>query len=86
MQLLEAIKTNITNIRNTAKRLWPFGEPLPDGIIVEGTGTLQCVCPTCDYHSNGRKDNFIAVAAVEQVVTCPNCDTTYKALTLGDPR
>lgn len=55
--------------------LYPYGD------IYEGTSTIQCCCPTCDY-GRGRLDNFIEPAPVLRVVLCDKCQTKYVALTL----
>lgn len=52
---------------------------IPDADIMEGTGTIQSCCPTCEY-GKGRLDSFIYGAPKKKIVTCETCNTTYRAL------
>lgn len=65
-------------------RAFLFKKALPDGLMVEGTATLLCICPVCEYRHGGRKDIFVPGCSQPRIVTCTRCGTTYKALTLGE--
>ncbi len=68
-------------IRNTSKIAAKWN--LPFGIIVEGTGSIQCICPRCEY-SRGFNTPFLAPMPVAEVVECKTCGLTFIAATLGD--
>jgi hypothetical protein len=37
-------------------RAFLFKKALPDGLMVEGTTTLLCICPVCEYRNGGRRE------------------------------
>ena len=60
---------------------WIFKIPvkLPVAWIVEGTMSLQCCCPHCEY-GEGYSDSFIYGQANKEVVKCDKCGTEFVGL------
>lgn len=60
---------------------WQFDEKtgLPFGWIVEGTGSIQCLCPYCDY-GKGYNAPFIAASPVQAIRECETCKRSFLAL------
>lgn len=52
---------------------------LPAARYVEGTSTIQCLCPRCDY-ADGYNRPFIAASAIACVLTCDKCATKFVGL------
>ena len=56
-----------------------WARKLPLAWIQEGTSTIQCLCPSCDY-AQGYNEAFHAVGYKERIATCKSCGTTFVAL------
>lgn len=54
----------------------------PDGVVYEGTSSLQCGCPVCAY-GEGWLSSFVPAAASIRLVQCQKCGTWFRALTHG---
>lgn len=52
---------------------------LPQGRVVEGPYTIQCVCPVCPY-GTGYNEPFLASVYEQQPVTCPTCRLQFMGL------
>ena len=51
----------------------------PVGYIVEGTSTIQNLCPYCPYGAEST-ESFIAVAPTMVVIQCRKCGKRYAGL------
>ena len=49
--------------------------------IIEGTASLQCACPDCEY-GEGYLESFIPEFSEQQVVKCPTCELEFIALVI----
>lgn len=54
---------------------------IPVGWIVEGTSTLQCLCPYCAY-GEGYNEPIIYGQAFPQKKKCKKCGTVFLALSM----
>jgi hypothetical protein len=52
------------------------------GNVIEGTGTIQCVCPICPY-GTGSNEPFLASVTIPAVVRCLRCHTIFIGFTTG---
>lgn len=58
-------------------------ESLASGLIIEGTSSLQCICPVCDY-GDGYVSNVVPVAASPHTVKCSTCKTTFLSIGINE--
>lgn len=63
---------------------WPHRGRLPLAWIVEGTATLQCLCPYCDY-AKGYNQSIALPLSTEQKAYCPTCGNEFLALVMPTP-
>lgn len=59
---------------------WPFITKLPVAWVLEGTSTIQCLCPYCDY-GKGYNEPFLTINATKKVLTCPTCNNQFIGIT-----
>lgn len=60
---------------------WPVYKRLPVAWIVEGTSTLQCLCPYCEY-GEGYNGTFIAGRSPPTELHCDTCGTDFWGMTV----
>jgi hypothetical protein len=52
---------------------------IPNGRIVEGPWTIQCVCPVCPY-GTGYNEPILRAVYERRPVTCLTCQLTFMGL------
>lgn len=71
---LQTLKTD-KKVRDYAKQ-----QGLPNANIVEGTMTIQCCCPVCEYGDGYNKSILVYPLSRLALLTCKTCGTRFLGL------